>query len=269
MDHGERKENATAAYDYVRDLFQRGIAAGKTPGLKMRPSHILNPAMSSKWASLVEEFDTRVIWQYRENFFKKSVGEYSHRYLNDSSVVEGVANDMTREERCKTSAGCHYRIDDFDFFHTLLQNMLKSDMLISQAVHSITGGAPTTCTLPMPYEAYLYDRAGAIARLHDFLGLPHEWHAPSRSKATSDNMCDFVENYGDLCREFYGCHVWRAMMDDATNNCFRAMFATGPGSTQRCGTALQQVRWRWYCRLATGGCDSSSYMFGLSPVFEN
>lgn len=238
VDHGERQENATAAYEYVRDFFQRGIAAGKTPGFKMRPNHILDPAMSDKWASLVKEFDTRIIWQYRENVFKQSVGEYSHRYLNDTSVVEGVAKGVTREERCKIGAGCRFRIDNFGFFHELLRDALNNDKLISRAVHSITGGAPTACALPMPYEAYLYDRAGAMARLQDFLGLPHEEHAPHRTKATSDSMCDAVENYGDLCREFYGCHTWRSLMDDVTNKCHCAMFATGPGTAQRCGTAL-------------------------------
>lgn len=238
VDHGERQENATAAYDYVRDFFQRGIDAGKTPGFKMRPNHILNPAMSAKWASLVEEFDTRIIWQYRENVFKQSVGEYSHRYLNDTSVVEGVAKGVTREERCKVGAGCRFRVDNYGFFHELLRDALNNDMLISKGVHRITGGKPSACALPMPYEAYLYDRARAMARLQDFLGLTHEEHAPDRAKATSDSMCDAVENYGDLCREFYGCHVWRSLMDDATNNCNCAMFATGPGSAQRCGTAL-------------------------------
>jgi hypothetical protein len=237
VDHGARAGNATAAYEYVRDFFDRGIAEGRSPGFKMRPQHILDPAMAGRWAALAREYDTRIVWQYRENVFKQSVGEYSHRYLNDSSVVEGLERNMTQEERCKVGAGCRFRVDNFGFLHDLLRDALHNDLLIARAVHSITGGAPD-CALPMPYEAYLYDREGAMRRLHAFLGLPHERHAPERTKATADSMCSAVENYGDLCREFYGCHTWRALMDDLKNDCYCALYSTGPGKATRCETSM-------------------------------
>jgi hypothetical protein len=238
VDHDALETNGSAAYEYVRAFFKRGIAEGKTPGFKMRPRHLLDPEMAGKWAGLVEEFGTRIVWQYRENVFKLAVGEYSHRYLNDSSVVEGIRGNMTREERCKVGAGCRFRVDDFGFFHDLLRDAVNNDNLISRAVHVVTRGAADACTLALPYEAYLYHHDGAMRRLYDFLGLPHEMHAPERAKATADSMCEAVENYGELCREFYGCHTWRALMDDFKNGCYCAMYRSGPGGAQRCRTEM-------------------------------
>lgn len=237
VDHGENAENGTLAYEYVRSFFQRGIAAGKTPGFKMRPKHILDPAMRQKWRDLVKEYDTHIIWQYRENIFKQAVGEYTHRYLNDTSVVEGIDGKLSAEERCKIGAGCRFRVENYDFFHGLLRDAMNNDRLIAKAVNSITSGSDK-CTLALPYESYLYDREGVMRRLFNFLGIRQEMHAPTRAKATKDSMCSAVANYGDLCREFYGCHNWRSMMDDLRNDCYCAKYMSGPGTTGRCGIEM-------------------------------
>lgn len=45
-----------------------------------------------------------------------------------------------------------------------------------------------------------------------FIGLLHEYTRPKRFKATKNNLCDVVENWRELCEEFYGCDVWRNML---------------------------------------------------------
>lgn len=231
VDHFEYETNTTLALEWTRNFFQRGIRAGKTPGFKLRPTHIFKDPAA--WAALAREFETRIIWQYRENLFKKTVGEYTNRYLNDTSVVEGLRREMTRAERCRIGAGCRFRVDDLRFFDYLLRDSVRSDAEIASAVHMIVAGRD--CVHPLPYEDYLYDRTGTMLRLQTFLGLKHEMHLPKRFKATSDNLCDAVENWDDLCANFYACHAWRWQMQDVKNNCF-CNFSSG--TTQYCNVDL-------------------------------
>lgn len=226
IDHYEYEHNTTLALEWTRAFFQRGLAVGRTPGFKLRPTHIRNDPQA--WAALASEFDTRIIWQYRENVFKKTVGEYTYRYLNDSSVVEGLRRDMPRAERCRIGAGCRFRVDNLQFFHDLLRDSVRSDVGISAAVHLIAG--ESGCVHPLPYEDYLYARGDAMRGLHDFLGFAHETHKPLRHKATSDNLCDAVANWDELCTSFYGCHAWRWQMDDPRNGCHCSTFSSGPVS---------------------------------------
>lgn len=223
VDHFEYEHNTTLALQYTRDFFDRGLAKGRTPGFKLRPTHIHNNPAA--WAALAREYDTRVVWQYRENLFKKSVGEYTYRYLNDTSVVEGLRRDMPRSERCRIGAGCRFNVRNFPFFHDLLRDSVKSDVEISSAVHLIAD--QRDCVHALPYEDYLYARPAAMRRLHAFLGFTHESHPPLRYKATSDNLCDTIANWDQVCSNFYGCHAWRWQMDDPRNGC-HCKFSSGP-----------------------------------------
>ncbi len=223
VDHFEYETNTTLALQWTRDFFERGIKAGRTPGFKIRPAHIYRDPAA--WAELARRYDTRIVWQYRENLFKKSVGEYTYRYLNDTSVVEGLRRPMPRHERCRIGAGCKFRIENLRFFHHLLRKMVKSDKEIASAVHMIVAGRD--CVHPLPYEDYLYARRAAMKRLLVFLGLKYEEHEPLRHKATSDNMCKTVQNWKDLCANFYACHTWRWQMDDPRNDC-HCDFSSGP-----------------------------------------
>lgn len=237
VDHGEYYRDSGKALEYVTGFFERGVEAGRVPGLKMRPHHLLNPEMRGNWTALAERFDTRIIWQYRENVVKQAVGEYTVRYLNDTSAVEGLRDGMTYEERCKVGAGCRFRIDNFDFFHALLRDTVHNDRLVADAVSVVAGGGKDDCVLALPYEAYLYDRSSAIRKVQEFLGIAAEDHYPNRLKATNDSLCEAVENYQELCREFYYCHSWRALMDDDVNGCYCAKYHK-PGWTTRCETVL-------------------------------
>ena len=222
VDHYEYEFNTSMALEYTRDFFQRGIAEGKVAGFKMRPNHI-NKA-PEEWAALAKEFDTRIIWQYRENVLKQAVGEYSYKYLNDTSVIEGLRNKADVKERCKRGVGCRFKIENLDFFHHTLTDCLHSDMAISRGVHLIADGK--LCVHAVPYEDYLYEREKTMGQLRRFLGLRYEETAPARYKATSDNLCEVVSNWKELCANFYGCHVWRHMFEDDRNGC-TCEFSTG------------------------------------------
>lgn len=208
--------NTTEALKIARTIFERGVSKGLTAGFKIRPAHIL--AEPEQWRALVNEFDIRIIWQYRKNMFKGAVGEYSHRYLNDTSVVEGLHSNISREERCQIGAGCSFRVDDFEFLHERLRSMIRSNRQISQAVSELVHD--TGCVREVPYEDYLYDRNATMKDLMTFLGLPEENTSPSRFKATGDSLCETVENWNDVCNAFYGCTLWQHMLDDARNGCF-------------------------------------------------
>lgn len=221
VDHYEYELNTTLALKYSRDFFNRGVASGKIPGFKMRPNHIRKAPEA--WAALAREFDTRIVWQYRDNILKQAVGEYSYKYLNDTSVLEGLRKEDVKN-RCHQGVGCSFDIDNFDFFHQTLTHCLHNDLAITRGVHLIANRR--SCVHALPYEDYLYDREKAMHSLRSFLGLRYEVTSPKRHKATSDNLCEVVTNWKELCVNFYGCHVWRHMFVDQRNVC-SCDFSTG------------------------------------------
>lgn len=170
-----------------------------------------------QWAALVKQFDTRIIWQYRENSLKQSVGEYSYRYYNDSSILEGLKSKQEIKNRCSVGAGCSFVINDFDYFHRMLRNSLYSDWQISSATHVVA--KHPSCIHRLSYEDYLYHREGSMLDLFNFLGIAPIQSNPQRFKATSDNMCEVVKNWNDLCNMFYGCATWRRYFEDDVNGC--------------------------------------------------
>ena len=215
VDHQE-VFNTTAALEYTRNHFKAGIDQGLIPGFKIRPRHILEEP--EKWAQLVEEFDTRIVWQYRQNLFKSAVGDYSVKYLKDESVVEGLRSNMSKEERCKIGVGCTYPIENYDAFYETLNAKVISQRLISKAVNALS--RDRECVRELPYEDYLYEREDALKDLFRFLGVPWEPTQPDRFKATSDNMCEVVKNWDEICKRFYGCVIWQSMMNDPKNDCY-------------------------------------------------
>lgn len=215
--------NSSAALEETDAFFKRGIKKGKVPGFKIRPAHIVNKP--NEFRKLAQKYDTRIIWNYRRNLFKASVGEYANRYLNDTSVVEGLRENVTMEERCKRGAGCRFRIDNFKFLHDTIRQKVKSHHAILDAVNLISGRE--RCVREVPYEDYLYDRENVMVDLQSFLGLREEDTKPSRFKATRDSLCEVVENWDELCENFYGCFVWQKMLEDVRNDCY-CKFSSGP-----------------------------------------
>ena len=184
-----------------------------------------------------------MVWNYRTNLVKQAVGEYSYKRLGDRSVVEGLRNAAERSRRCKTGVGCTFRVDDMAFFHFTLADLVHSDQQISQAAHLLTAGRTPgerrLCVHEVPYEDYLYDRRGTMQSLYRFVGLPFEDTSPKRFEATKDNMCEVVQNWDELCRNFYGCFAWRAMMDDFSNGCTCEQMGT---ESRYCSTNVKKLR---------------------------
>lgn len=223
VDHGDIQQNTSEALQYTRDFFDRGIKAGKVPGFKIRPLHIRNDPQA--WVDLTREYDTRIIWQYRQNTLKQAVGEYSYRVLNDDSILEGLKSEEEVANRCDIGAGCKFAINDMDAFHGLLKNVVQSDYAIAEGVQLISGGRD--CVHELRYEDYLYHRQGTMLDLLEFLGVKQIKTEPMRYKATRDNMCDVIKNWDDVCRAFYGCKIWRNLFEDDRNGC-SCRFSSSP-----------------------------------------
>ncbi|KAI0563077.1 P-loop containing nucleoside triphosphate hydrolase [Gracilaria domingensis] len=215
VDHHEYVENTTLALEYTRDFFDKALKMGKTGGFKIRPMHI--GKKPGEWAALVRKYNTRIVWQYRNNVLKQAVGEYSSKHLNDKASVEGLRSAEEVQNRCSTGVGCNFKIENFDVFHKILKDCVHSDKTISKAVNLITNGS--SCVHALPYEDYLYEREIVMKNLQEFLGLNYAPTEPTRYKATRDNLCEVVTNWKELCDNFYGCHVWRHMFDDMRNEC--------------------------------------------------
>lgn len=215
VDHFQYEHNTTAAVAFTRQFFTRAQSYGKIPGFKIRPWHI--GEQPDEWRKIVKEFDTRVVWQYRKNILKQAVGEYSYKYLNDTSVIEGLKSKEEVKKRCGVGAGCSFAIKNMDFFHDTLKDCLHSDLVIAHSVNILLNGS--SCVHGFPYEDYLYERKNSLIRLRQFLGIKEIESKADRFKATSDNLCEVVSNWKEVCSNFYACHVWRHMFDDTRNGC--------------------------------------------------
>lgn len=224
VDHQE-VFNTTAALQTTREFFDRGIAKGMIPGYKIRPVHIMNEP--EEWRKLVDEYDTRIIWQYRKNFFKAAIGEYKLRFLNDTTVIEGLRSNMSLAKRCEVGT-CSFPIKDFDYLHTLVKEVWRSQRNIVSGVKIV---ARDGCIREAPYEDYLHDRLSTLKDVFRFLGIQFEETQPSRFKATSDNLCDVVENWEEVCQKFYVCPTVAHLLEDEHNQCFCPAVS---GSTELC-----------------------------------
>lgn len=215
VDHQDQF-NSTEAAMTTRKFFEEGFDMGKVPGFKIRPHHLL--AAPKLFRAILRDFDTRLIWQYRQNLFKSSIGEYAVRYLRDVRSIEGLRENLSESARCAHAAGCSFPVKDVGFLHGLLQSKVNSHNLITASIHEVAG--VSGCVREVPYEDYLYGRVDTMKDIFKFLGLPLRKTSPKRFKATGDNLCKVVENWQDICRQFYGCITWQHMLDDTRNGCF-------------------------------------------------
>lgn len=216
-DYTVSREVAAQAINKTRAFFRQAIANGKIPGYKIRAFHVL--ADPEGWNELVKEFDTRIIWQYRKNVFKTSIGVYRRIVFNDYTATGGIKVEDVEsdEDKCKMGVGCTFRIDNMTKFHEIVQNRIQQDIDMLRAVKALDGDR--SCVFEMPYEDYLYYKEESMKDLFQFLGLKLHTLETFRLKATSDSLCDVVENFDDLCTSFYGCPNWQPYLDDFENNC--------------------------------------------------
>lgn len=213
LDHGEYQRNTDLALERARELMDQGIANGKIPGFKIRPWHISNEP--ERWQSFTKEYDTRIIWQYRENIVKQAIGEYRHRFLNDSSVVEGLKGDI---EPCAKGSGqkCRIKIEDMRGLHGLMNDFSSSDELLASAARKLKRDKDMSI---VRYEDYLYHRERTLRETFDFLGVDYQDTAPQRRKASPDSLCEMVSNFQEVCDHFLQCQLWRPYLHDPVNNC--------------------------------------------------
>eukprot|EP00178_Gracilaria_changii_P019947 TRINITY_DN578_c0_g2_i3.p1 TRINITY_DN578_c0_g2~~TRINITY_DN578_c0_g2_i3.p1 ORF type:complete len:466 (-),score=75.58 TRINITY_DN578_c0_g2_i3:4462-5859(-) len=213
LDHHEYERNTDLAYEHAKELMDRGIEKGKIPGFKIRPYHILNKP--ELWRKFVRDYDCRVIWQYRENVVKQAIGEYRNRYLNDSSVVEGLS---PKQKPCEAGSDqkCTFRIEDMRFLHSLMTTMSGSDELLASAVRSLERNEDMSI---VKYEDYLYRRERTMKETFDFLGVDWQETAAQRKKASPDNLCKMVTNFQEVCDRFLPCQLWRPFLYDDVNDC--------------------------------------------------
>lgn len=214
VDHLHYEFNSSAALNFTSEFFEKAASPQLSPGFKLRFWHPVN--YPGKWAQLAARYNTRILWNYRENLFKKALGEYKRIHLNDTTVIEGLRSNLNVTERCKYTK-CTFAVRDIDAFYKLLRRMALNERLVTKAVENIDNGRG--CVLPVPYESYLYHTEATMKRVHEFLGLPIANFTPTRFKATPDNLCELVENWDELCAKFYSCLAWRRMMRDMRNNC--------------------------------------------------
>ncbi|KAI0564049.1 P-loop containing nucleoside triphosphate hydrolase [Gracilaria domingensis] len=232
IDHPPYEFNTQLGLQYADEFFQNSSSTGKIAGFKMRPWHILHAP--DEWKALVKRHNIRLIWQYRINVFKQAVGEYTAKYMNDSSAVEGIDHTMSEEDRCKIGVGCQFRIDNVSQLHDLMVNFIENNRQIQDAVHLLSDpNEEEQCVLPVTYEDYLYYRETTMHKLMTFLDVDFENHAPFRKKATSDNMCYALLNFHDeICDAFFRCSKWRSMLHDPRNSCTCSLSKrSGPSSS--------------------------------------
>lgn len=214
--------NTTKALEHTRRFFQQGIAMGKIPGFKIRPFHIHNDP--DKWAALVKQFDTRLIWQYRKNTVKSALTSYIKYEGGDDQNVGGLKTNMTLSERCKVGNGCKYTVD-IDAFYDRLVGHLDWTNTVTEAVRVLDAGRG--CVWEGPYEDYLEDRDLFNDNVQRFLGIQQTPVPQERWKGTSDAICDVVQNWDEMCEKLYGCVVWQPLLEDPKNGCFCDRFSTG------------------------------------------
>ncbi|CAN8070607.1 unnamed protein product [Agarophyton chilense] len=233
IDHPPYEFNTDLGIRYADEFFKNASSTGKISGFKMRPWHILHAA--GEWKALVIKYNIRLIWQYRINVFKQAVGEYTARYMNDSSAIEGIDHTMSDEDRCKIGVGCQFRIENVSRLHDLMVNFIENNRQIQDAVHLLSNSnEEEQCMLPVTYEDYLYGRETTMRKLLKFLDADYEDHAPFRKKATSDNMCYALLNFHEeICDAFFRCSKWRSMLHDPRNLCTCSLSKGIGASTSR------------------------------------
>eukprot|EP00188_Purpureofilum_apyrenoidigerum_P005716 Plantae.Rhodophyta-Purpureofilum_apyrenoidigerum.ctg77628.p1 GENE.Plantae.Rhodophyta-Purpureofilum_apyrenoidigerum.ctg77628~~Plantae.Rhodophyta-Purpureofilum_apyrenoidigerum.ctg77628.p1 ORF type:complete len:267 (+),score=44.02 Plantae.Rhodophyta-Purpureofilum_apyrenoidigerum.ctg77628:40-801(+) len=237
LNRPELRDNVTGMLEFTRQHFRAGIAANRVVGFKMNatPMHMA----PKEWAQLVEELNTQIIWNYRENMLKRSIGRYPFYFLHDNSTVGGMSSDMTLEDRCEEGARCRFNVKPRNL-HCLLLRSQSIQGLMSDGIDAITVDANREkCILQVPYEDYLHYPDETIVQIERFLGLQPYLTPARRAKATSDNMCDVIKNMPEICSKFAACSRWGWMLNDESNGCSCADFEYesegGDGENAFCG----------------------------------
>eukprot|EP00188_Purpureofilum_apyrenoidigerum_P003549 Plantae.Rhodophyta-Purpureofilum_apyrenoidigerum.ctg37521.p1 GENE.Plantae.Rhodophyta-Purpureofilum_apyrenoidigerum.ctg37521~~Plantae.Rhodophyta-Purpureofilum_apyrenoidigerum.ctg37521.p1 ORF type:complete len:274 (+),score=45.87 Plantae.Rhodophyta-Purpureofilum_apyrenoidigerum.ctg37521:173-994(+) len=209
-------ENITAAVEFTREYFTKARDSGKIAGFKLSGYPIMRA--KEEFAQIVKEFDTRIIWNYRTDFFKRAVGRYPMYFLGDDSAVSGISLSE-QDKRCEMGVGCSYTIESIDDLHCTMTRGVRVHVGMEESVDIITDQTIRGCALHAPYDDFLHHPEEMSMQMQDFLGLKRQHFESSRAKATSDNICSVVKNYAELCAAFNECSAWHEMLNDEQNGC--------------------------------------------------
>lgn len=212
-----------AAAKWAREFFSNRSEIlekeGRISGFKM--SSVTVVKAPELWQQVAEDFNLRILYNYREDFFKMAVGRYPYYFLGDNSTVGGVAPG---EERCSNGESmCKFEIESVENLHCVMTRAARVNHYMDKAVGILTGG--TKCFLELPYSDYLKYPNQQMFQIQDFLGIRRIEIKARRKKATSSNMCDVVSNYAEVCAAFNECTDWHDMLNDVENNCTCSHFS--------------------------------------------
>lgn len=214
----ERTENITAAVEWTREYFRKARDEGRFVGFKLSGFPVMRA--KEEFAQIVEEFETAVIWNFRLDFFKRSVGRYPFQWLGDDTAVSGISKKEL-EERCNMGVGCNFDVDNIEDLHCQMTRSWRVHWGMEETVDFLTARSVfgKSCALHVDYHDFLKHPDHVSMQMQDFLGLPRKAIEATRMKATSDNMCEVVSNYADLCAAFSECSEWKDMLNDTENGC--------------------------------------------------
>jgi hypothetical protein len=239
VDHGEIQWDTAAALAYAEEFFKKAIALGKMGGFKIRPRHLLKAPAA--WAKLMDTYETRIVWNYRSNTMKASIGHYPIKFNGSKLAYEGIPV----EEGDAVGGGLNdteeapmrsLKIENMEGLAKIVRERTAGEVEVEKALRSLgKSGRSHECTLPISYEAFLHDARGAVSRVQQFLGIStDELHLPLRRKATHDNLCELVENHEELCNAFFGCVELRWMLEDPACTCNKLVTSSVFNSRKFC-----------------------------------
>lgn len=221
--HGIYHTNASLVVDVVRSLFARATNhTSRAFGYVLSSSQII--AHYEEWATIVEQFNTRLIWVYRSNLVRQAVEEYSRDHFNKDELVDAAVR-MTAKRRkgCESEIDCSFEIDNLELFGHMLRERLEWDGQIAHSVQLVKKRVANLCAYAVRYEEYRYNRRQVIKELNKFVGLSYiggDRDAKVTRYERDYAICEMVSNWDDVCEKLYQMNVWRHMFDDIRNGCF-------------------------------------------------
>eukprot|EP00189_Rhodosorus_marinus_P003585 CAMPEP_0113958966 /NCGR_PEP_ID=MMETSP0011_2-20120614/3852_1 /TAXON_ID=101924 /ORGANISM="Rhodosorus marinus" /LENGTH=346 /DNA_ID=CAMNT_0000970165 /DNA_START=147 /DNA_END=1187 /DNA_ORIENTATION=- /assembly_acc=CAM_ASM_000156 len=199
---------------WTEDFFLTGKGMGLVPGFKLRPGHIDESV--EVWSELIRKYNTRFIRQDRTDLLKGAIGLYSIRARFDRSAVAGLDKGEGETHCALHPEQCYFDIENVRFF-AYLMHMVKDGV---RQLDDFADLLPWKCQLNVTYEEYMHDKDATMKRIYDFIGVDYQEHESSFEKALSDNPCETVTNYQQVCAQLWGCEEFQPFLDNEEQGCY-------------------------------------------------
>mmetsp|Transcript_11807 Transcript_11807/g.36017 ORF Transcript_11807/g.36017 Transcript_11807/m.36017 type:complete len:445 (+) Transcript_11807:128-1462(+) len=226
----------------VREIFSKARVNGKIGLLKAGARSILQ--QPAEWQKLMQEEKPRLLFIHRDNHFKRAVGRYPFRYLAYDKHYGGLAPGQ--KSICGGSAQCKFEVGVEQLLCLMKRGRVLSEKIREKVKVLVEA---VGCSHEILYEDYLYRHDETVDAALKFLGLEHEKLTAERSKALSDNMCNVITNYADVCAAFNECSYWGPLINDRVNNCtcdnFSYTSLGGDDVNPLCGTDKLEKESLW------------------------